>query len=1183
MKPQKYSVISLLICLLVCLAGNLQAQDDWNDVRVYSINKVPPHVNVIPYADEEAIADLKYQESPYYRSLNGSWKIKVVENPESCPKGFYEAGFNAAHWDDISVPGNIELQFDGNGKPFGIPVYTNVHNEFASNPPYAPTEFNPTGCYIHDFQVPESWRGRRVFIKFGAVKSAIYLYINGSRVGYSEDSKTPAEWEITKYIHPGQNRLAAKVIRFSDGSYLECQDMWRMSGITRDVCLYSTPRTYVSDYKVSAKLDEQLGNGLLDLNIELSTPLTHPMLLEAELLDAQGNRVWRKEKEMGFQEWFAAFPESEGSISNIHPWTAETPYLYTLIIRLKNVGASSVETLGCKVGFRNIAIKNVEYRAADTLLVTQQLCVNGTPVTIKGVNRHEHSTINGHYVSRKEMEFDIMLMKHLNINAVRTCHYPDDEYWYELCDRYGLYVWDEANVESHAQGYGKNSLMKREEWIDPVIYRVNNMFHRDRNYPSVIVWSLGNECGNGIVMERAYRYLKSQDFSRPVSYERAIMDWNTDIVGVMYPSVDFLSDYCSEWRSVYDRFERTDKAPSNIPNPYLNPSDSLIISSSKNPNIRASALSENLSTPRPYIMVEYCHAMGNSLGGLKEYWDTINKYPQLQGGFIWDWVDQSFSMYGNQIQYTFDYEKDSAWYAVGGDLGSIPDVQDDDAFCANGIVSSDRLPHAHANEVQQVYQNLNVTQHTSPFGEEYFILHNDFNFRDAYEFICHYKIFSSLRDSLYSDTLHPHLPAGKSCRLSLRMPNLSPLPGERFFVRFNFVGDSYEVDDPYDYGTSWTLHENSHDEFELHSIDSPTDSIPIPTISPKLFRCHHDKLNNIISIVSSPSLFSLTIDANTGYITQYTYHGEELLHSPLRWNFWRPPTLNDLVDSYGARAWEGLGSLTASPISCSTHYIGEPDRMAEVDLLLELTSPEGRTMTMREIIEVDAEGRMQLSYALQPRGNYRTLPKLGIQLTLDTTCRQVQWWGNYYETYPDRNEASWNGHHTASLKEVCGETHVVPQESGNRTAYWTSFALGDKRLSFCTADEKPLNFSIRQYDDSVLTAARRIKDLHPADHFTINVDARQAGLGTATCGPGVRPRYRINADSIQRFRLVVVPSTDSDGTNLWHYCGYYFNAPKALMQPLPDKPLNLVKHISVHAYGDANQPTDHPSFQDCNC
>lgn len=1159
MKRIECLFIVLPLCILLCGAGNLFAQEDWNDVNVYSVGKVPPHANVIPYADEEAIADLRYFESPFYRSLNGVWKIFMAENPESCPKDFFAVGYDVTHWSDIRVPGNIEIQNDKEGKPFGVPVYTNMRNEFPSNPPYVPSEFNPTGCYVYDFQVPESWRTRRTFIKFGAVKSAMYLYINGKKVGYSEDSKTPAEWEITKYVHPGRNRLAVKVIRFSDGSYLECQDMWRMSGITRDVCLYSKPHVHITDYKLVAGLDEKKGDGLLDLNIDLSSPITHPMLMEIELFDAQGNSVLHKTREMGFQEWYTSFSHEECRIPQVSPWTAETPYLYTLIIRFRNVGTTTVETLGCKVGFRNVAIKKVEYAAADTLLVTPQLCVNGVPVTIKGVNRHEHSPLNGHYVSRKEMEFDIMLMKHLNINAVRTSHYPDDEYWYELCDRYGLYVWDEANVESHAQGYGANSLAKKEAWTKPIIYREANMVHRDRNYPSVIAWSLGNECGNGVAMEHAYRFVKSVDDTRPVVYERALTDWNTDIVGEMYSSVGHLSDYCSSWRAIYSQFERTEKAPMRYDR--NNPADTAL--------------------RRPFIMVEYCHAMGNSMGGLQNYWDTINKYPQLQGGFIWDWVDQSFAMNGQKIQYTFDYEKDSAWYAVGGDLGSLPGVQDDDAFCANGIVSGDRRPHAHANEVQQVYQNLNVTQHTDPSGSQYYVLHNDFNFRDAYDFIGHYKIYSSLRDTIYADTVHPHLPAGQSCRLHLRIPDIEPLPGERFFVRFNFTGDSYEVDDPYDYGTSWTFHENSHDEFEITDIEVPDDSIPLPSVNPKLFRCHHDKQSNTVTITSSPSLFSLTIDANTGYITRYTYHGSELLQRPLRWNFWRPPTLNDRVDPYGARAWDGLDGLTATPVSCSATFVGELDRMAEVDLLLELTSPDGRTLTLREIVEVDAEGRMQLSYALHTRGNYRTLPKLGIQLAVDSSCHKVQWWGNYYETYPDRGEARWTGRNNAKPADMCGELHVVPQESGNRSAYWTSFVVDEKRLSFCTADEYPLNFSVRQYDDNVMTAARRINQLSKADCYIVNVDARQAGLGTATCGPGVSRRYRIDGDSVQRFSLVVVPSEEADSVNLWHYCGSYFDEPDSLIKPMPTLQLNRVKQIAVTTYGDASQPADHPSFQYC--
>ena len=1152
-----YIAISLMFGLLCGTVHPVSAQEDWNDIHVCSIAKVPPHTNVIPYADEEAIALLKYQESPYYRSLNGLWKFRAAENPSACPKDFFKAGYDVSDWAEIAVPGNIELQ------GFGTPVYTNMRNEFPSNPPYVPTEYNPTGCYVRNFQVPESWRGRRVVIKFGAVRSAMYLFVNGKRVGYSEDSKSPAEWDITKYVHPGQNRLAVEVIRFSDGSYLECQDMWRMSGITRDVCLYSTPKVFISDYRLIAGIDEKTGNGTLDLTIEMPSPLTHRMSVEAELIDTAGNRVWIDQKTLGEHEWLTQFSGKDCTIPKVHPWTAETPYLYTLVMRLKSAGGVVSEVIGCKAGFRNVAIKEVEYTtvnetelpdtpsiiAGHPLLTTQQLCVNGVPITIKGVNRHEHSPFTGQYVTRAEMEFDIMLMKHMNINAVRTSHYPDDEYWYELCDRYGLYVWDEANVESHAQGYGEKSLAKKEEWAAPMQYRVNNMLHRDRNYASVIAWSLGNECGNGVATEHTYRYMKRNDSTRPVTYERAELDWNTDVVEVMYPSVNYLSNYCREWRALDDAFVRTEREP--MP---CNPDENL-----------------QDNRHRPFIMAEYCHAMGNSMGGLRDYWDTINKYPQLQGGFVWDWVDQSFVM--NPTEST-----PRRWFAVGGDLGSLPSVKDDDAFCANGIVGSLRIPHAHANEVQQVYQNLNVTQHHSPDGEEYYILHNGFNFRDAGDFVCQYRIFSSLRDSIYSDTIFPHLPAGESQRLEFTIPDIIPLPGERFFIRFNFTGDSYEVDDPYDEGTSWTLSENSHNEFEMTGINVPTDSIELPEASMKDFFWGYNKSQHQVSL-GREDVFSLLLNTDNGYITSFRYHEEELLRQPIRWNFWRPPTLNDLVDPYGARAWEGLDNMSASMISCNVTPVGEPDRMAEVDLLLELSSPEGRTMTMREIVEVDAEGRLQLSYMVMPRGNFRTLPRLGIQTGIDSNCSQVQWWGNFYETYPDRREAQWQGLNNSTPDDVCGELHVVPQESGNRTAYWTSFTLGNGKLSFCSADGQPIGFSIRHYDDSVMTAARRIKDLTEANHYIVNIDARQAGIGTATCGPGVSERFRISGDSVQRFRLVVVPSLKDDSVNLWRYCGYYFDAPSELRQEMPDRHLNRVERISVKAFGNTQEPQDRPSAQ----
>jgi len=1148
MRRFRYYYLSAWLLMAAGLS-TASAQEAWNDVRECSLNKLQPHTNVIPYANENAIADLRYRESPFYRSLNGKWKILMAENPEACPKDFFKNGYDVSEWDDIEVPGNIELQIDRRGRPFGTPVYTNMRNEFPSNPPFAPTAYNPTGCYVHDFQVPETWRSRRVFIKFGAVKSAMYLYVNGILVGYSEDSKTPAEWDITRYAHVGNNRLAVKVLRFCDGSYLECQDMWRMSGITRDVCLYSKPWTFMSDYRADATIDEATGTGHLDLTVDLSEELTHNMMMEMELQDHEGRPVLLRQRVLAQTDWFGFFTPAECSVPAVRPWTAETPYLYTLIVRLKNASGNTVEVIGGKVGFRNVAMKMVEYRAGDTTLSTRQLCVNGRPITIKGVNRHEHSPLRGHYITREEMEYDIMLMKYLNINAVRTSHYPDDEYWYELCDRYGLYVWDEANVESHAQGYGDQSLAKSEDWADPMLYRVRNMYMRDRNHPSVIAWSLGNECGNGCATERTYRFLKAKDPFRPITYERAELNWNTDVVGIMYPGTDYLSDYCRQWRGLGDRFLRTDKEPAPC-----NPAEN-----------------QQNSRRRPYIMVEYCHAMGNSMGGLQDYWDTIDKYPPLQGGFIWDWADQSFPLPAP----AGCGAPNGRWYAMGGDLGSLPGVPDDDAFCANGIVSSDRTPHAHAAEVQKVYRNLKVRQPALPGGQQTFVLHNGFDFRNASEFLCRYVVFSTLRDSIYGDSLRVSLEPGRSCRLSPRLPDLRPLPAERFFIRFNFTGRQYEPASPYEDSTSWTFTENSYDVFELRGFDPPTDTVSAPESAGPL-EWSNDKQNHHIR-AGVEDVFSIDIDTRNGHLTSYTYHGQELLAAPLRWNLWRPPTLNDLADGRGARAWEGLDQLTVKTLDCGLTPVGETDRMFEAWLLIELTSPEGRTMLLRETVEADAEGRLQTAYELLPRGSFRTLPRLGIQLGIDSGCSGVEWWGNLHETYPDRCEAWWPGRFALPPAQACGELHPVPQESGNRSAYWASFALGGKRLGICTADsESPIGFSLRRYDDSVMTAARRIKDLVPADHYVLNIDSRQAGLGTATCGPGTQERFTISGDSAQRFRFVLVPSEGNDSVNLWPYCGHYFDAPAPADWGTADDVSNHVCRVNAEAFGPGIEPAAAP-------
>ena len=930
--------ILLLILLIVPLTGAVHCQPHWNNLKVYRVGKLLPHDRVVP-------------KGPWRMSLNGTWAFRYYDNPA-------QATLTPDRWDSIRVPGNIELQ------GFGVPVYVNMKNEFPSNPPYAPTDYNPTGVYACDFALPAAWKGRRTIVKFGAVKSAMYLYVNGREVGYSEDSKTPAEWDITRFLRDGRNRMTVKVLRWCDGSYLECQDMWRMSGITRDVELYSVPQTYISDIKIIADLDTvDYRTGRLDVMVDLNRKVSGGAVrwsVERGAWKVEG----RKRLEAG--DWFVSFVPEVGAVE---PWSDSTPNLYTLTVCLFDARGHETERIERQVGFRHLEIKG------------GQLLLNGRPMEIRGVNRHEHSMYGGHYITPEEMRQDIALMKDLGINAVRTSHYPDDELWYDLCDSAGIYVWDEANVESHAQGYGEHSLAKKVEWKEPILDRIYNMYRRDRNHPSVIAWSLGNECGNGICFQEAYRLLKEYDPTRPVVYERAELDANTDIVGIMYPSVQYLSEYA-----------------------------------------------RNPKNTRPYIMVEYCHAMGNSMGGLQDYWDTIDKYPQLQGGFIWDWVDQAFLIENGKLKVentaaavNSDLSPQPSaltWWAAGGDLGELPGLKDDDAFCANGIMAADRTPHPHAAEVQAVY----TRGRHNVFTPEPYCLH---------------------------DTL--------------------PLKGA---VRVNVTKRG---------------------------------------------------------LMLQNSRFRLTLDPDDGSIVSYRYEGREMLAAPLRCHFWRPPTENDLVDPLGARAWQGLDHLEAWVVN-TEYTLSKGKDSAEVQMLMHLTTPDGQRLRVRQVLQVAADGRMQLSYLVTPDGHFRTLPKLGLQFGLDTSYTGCAFFGNIYETYPDRRAAWRVSRWFKSMVDLAMPQYVVPQEQGSREARWVRFGGEGSHLTVISPEgQEWLNFSVRRWNDATLTAARRWNQVTADPYYTVNIDYRVAPLGTATCGPGVDERYTISGDSTYCYRFIFDPvRTDAE-------------------------------------------------------
>ncbi|WP_289054210.1 glycoside hydrolase family 2 TIM barrel-domain containing protein [Carboxylicivirga marina] len=595
---------------------------DWENPAVSQLNREPARAYYIPFAAEAEVDRDNKWASSLIQSLNGDWSFHLSQNPSERPYYFFKDDFDTRHWKTIKVPSNWECE------GYEYPIYTNVKYPHEKTPPTIQRHYNPVGSYKRTFTIPANWDEKDIFLHFGAAGSAVYLWVNEQQVGYFEDSKTPSEFNITKYLTPGENTLAVEIYKWSDGSYLEDQDFWRLAGITRDVFLMARNQQHIRDYEVESGLADDYTTGTFSLSTEVVG--IGAATVEAKLMDGtEEMKLFNANVTEGTVFFDANFP-------GVKRWTAETPHLYNLIITLKDAQGDVIEVLRQDVGFRRIEIKDA------------QVLVNGQYVYFKGANLHEHHEIHGHVVDEATMLKDISVMKSHNLNAVRCSHYPQPERWYELCNQYGLYVVDEANIESHGMGYGEVSLAKQPEWSDAHMYRTVNMYERDKNQPSVIFWSLANEAGDGINFDATYDYLKSKDDTRPVQYERAGNGRNTDIYCPMYLRIEGMKKYKAE------------------------------------------------KGGKPLIQCEYAHAMGNSVGNLQDYWDLIESEPIFQGGFIWDWVDQGLLTQN---------EADEKYWAYGGDFG--PDtVPSDGNFCLNGLVEPNRGVKPHLLEVKKVYQYI---------------------------------------------------------------------------------------------------------------------------------------------------------------------------------------------------------------------------------------------------------------------------------------------------------------------------------------------------------------------------------------------------------------------------------------------------------------------------------------------
>jgi beta-galactosidase len=686
---------------------------EWENPGIFGINKEPARSTALPYNNEsQAIANV-YSGSPYYLSLDGSWKFNWNQTPEAKPIGFYAEGYDVSKWDNIQVPGNWELQ------GFGVPVYTNITYPHPRNPPYIDRRDNPVGCYVRDFSIPASWSGRRVYLHFESGLAAMYIWVNGQYAGYSQVTKSPAEFDITPYIRQGKNTLAIEAYRWSDGSYLEDQDFWRLSGFDRSVYLYSTDQVRIRDFFVRGNLDNAYKNGLLSLDVILKNYWEQDKKVQAEirLLDPKGRAVCQKRNTLvlpAATETITAFAQK---IASPALWSNETPDLYTLVLTLKDENGKTLEVTSCKTGFRKVEIKNA------------RLLVNGKPVLVRGVNLHEHHPYSGHVQTEAMMRQDIALMKQHNINAVRTSHYPQSTLWYRLCDEYGLFLCDEANIETHGMGAEWQGYFNKEqhpayrsEWVEAHKDRVIRMMERDKNHPSVIVWSMGNECGNGPVFYDIYRWLKQRDHTRPVLFEQAGENENTDIVSPMYPGMESMKKYAS----------RTD-------------------------------------VTRPYIMCEYAHAMGNSTGNFQEYFDIIATSPHMQGGFIWDWADQG-------IGATDDSGR--KYWAYGGDIGGYQYTHDQN-FCANGLVTPDRKPHPGLYEVKKVYQD--ILFHAKDLSKGLITVENRFHYNNLANYHFRWEIIKNGEKIAGESLAVSQIPLSRK-DITIPLPVLTKEAGNEYFL-----------------------------------------------------------------------------------------------------------------------------------------------------------------------------------------------------------------------------------------------------------------------------------------------------------------------------------------------------------------------------------------------------------------
>ncbi len=1015
--------LSALFIASVAMSASAESLPEWQQIDAYRNGQIDAHALVVPYVsgDVKAVENMAFDKSPYYLNLNGKWKFNWVKGVDNRPIGFQSPEYDVTAWDDINVPGNWERQ------GYGTAVYTNTTYEFDSewagfqkNAPLVPTETNEVGSYRRTFTVPADWAGRRVVLCVEGAISFYYAWVNGEYLGCNQGSKDAAEWDITNLLKEGENTVALEVYRWSSGAYFECQDFWRLSGIERDVYLYSTPKTYIADFTARTPLVNGYKDGKLSLNVDVAGLVAAPevkakkgskkatvapetMVLGYVLYDANGQEVANGNAPAKADNNF------EMELKSVKPWSAEAPNLYTLLVNLTDGKGEVIHTVGTNVGFRTSEIKNGIY------------LLNGQPIKIKGANRHAHSQ-QGRTVPRELALKDIQLMKENNLNAVRNAHYPQDRYWYHLCDKYGIYQIDEANAESHGYGYGDASLAKRPEWTAAIIDRELRMWMKSKNNASVVFYSLGNECGNGIVFEEAYKFMKQIEPTRPIQYERTLNDWNSDLYAEMYGYHSGVKLYGDDSTKV-----------------------------------------------RPYILCEYAHAMGNSVGGLQDYWDLFESNPKLQGGCIWDWVDQSFEATNAEGR---------KYWAYGGDFGPA-NVPSDNSFLCNGLVASDRTLHPHMAEVKKVYQYIKsslVDEATMTVR-----IKNWYDFTNLNQYTLNWKLVTPEGNVLQEGT--KTIDCEPYATVDVSFGAYTPGMEEAFLdlswtpkkdAAFVKVGD-----------------EVAYDRFALSAL-------PAEKATVELAKLKRNKKTNEYSAQKLGASFK--VDPATGELISLVVDGKQLLQTPMQLSLYRPATENDL-------AWEGKNRfwLEAGFDSISQRATNVEFKKNVVNVASEIVAKGRVIATANYTYTVNAEGTFAVNVKFNPdTAVIKNMPRVGLTFRMpEAECGDVTYFGRSGETYVDRMQAGREGVWTVKPVEDFF-VYNKPSTAGNHTqTRYVQFGGCGVRVD---ADAQ-FQFSAYPYGDDMVQRALHTCDLTPQDFVTVHLDAAQTGVGTATCGPDVLPKY----------------------------------------------------------------------------